>query len=178
LLSCNFGAIIALQGSDTMIIGERIKEIRKINNLTQADFAKKIGVGQAALSALEKGIRNVTDRNVSQICYIFNINDDWLRTGIGKMSIETSGSTIDQLVSEYNLDNLDKQLLSTYLELSPANRQALKTFLTSFSAKAVMADAIENPIDQELANYKQELEAEQRAQLVCEDSDLKKNGTK
>lgn len=161
-----------------MNIGDRIREIRKAHKLTQADFAQKIGVGQAALSALEKGIRNVTDRNIVQICHVFNINKDWLNSGTGEMFIENKSTVIDQLVDEYSLDNLDKQLLSTYLELSPANRQALKMFLTSFSSKVTMDAVVQDPIEQKLAEYRQELEAEQRARLVCEDFDVKKNGTK
>jgi len=161
-----------------MEMSDRVKEVRAANNMSQAEFAKLLGVGQSTLGMMEVSKRKISERHIKSICSICSVNESWLRSGDGEMFVESSHATIDQLANEYNLDSLDKQLLSTYLELSPANRQALKTFLTSFSAKAAMADAIENPIDQELANYKQELEAEQRAQLVCEDSDLKKNGTK
>lgn len=66
-------------------MNERIKEIRNILQLNQSDFANKIGIGQAGLSAIEKGIRNVTDRNIQLICSAFNVNENWLRTGEGEM---------------------------------------------------------------------------------------------
>lgn len=68
-----------------MNIGERIRQLRLEINLNQADFAEHLGIGQAALSALEKGIRNVTDRNISLICDKFSVSENWLRTGEGEM---------------------------------------------------------------------------------------------
>ena len=40
-------------------MNERLKIIRLKLKLTQDDFAKKIGIKQAAISAIEKGIRTV-----------------------------------------------------------------------------------------------------------------------
>ena len=36
-------------------IGEKIKEYRKLNKLTQDDLAKKVGITRQTLSKLEKG---------------------------------------------------------------------------------------------------------------------------
>lgn len=160
------------------IINVRFKEIRNALNKSQKDIGDKLGLSNSGISNIENGVRSVTDKHIKLLVAAFNVNENWLRTGHGEMFVESSDTVIDQLVSEYKLDSLDKQLLTTYLELSPVNRQKLKTFLTSFSAKAAMANVIQDPIDQKLAEYRQELEAEQRAPLVCEDSDEKKNSTK
>ena len=64
-------------------MNERLKIIRLKLKLTQDDFAKKIGIKQAAISAIEKGIRNSTDRSINDICREFNVNEEWLRHGTG-----------------------------------------------------------------------------------------------
>ena len=55
--------------------------------MNQSDFGDKIGIGQAGVSAIEKGIRNITDRNIQLICEKFNVNEEWLRTGEGEMFV-------------------------------------------------------------------------------------------
>ena len=66
-------------------MNERLKEIRKSNNLTLEEFGKRLGVTSAAISRLEKGNRNITEQMVLAICREFDINENWLRTGEGKM---------------------------------------------------------------------------------------------
>jgi len=161
-----------------MEMSDRVKEVRSAKNMNQAEFAKLLGIGQSTLGMMEVSKRKISERHIKSICSICGVDEHWLRTGEGSMFIESSHTVIDQLVDQYNLDTLDRQLLSTYLELSPSNRSALKTFLISFSTKVAATDHAQKSIDQELADYRKELEAEQRAQLVCEDSEEKKNGTK
>ena len=57
------------------MVHDRIKEIRISLGLNQSDFGNKIGLGQAGVSALEKGIRGITDRNIQLICEKFNVNE-------------------------------------------------------------------------------------------------------
>lgn len=64
-------------------MNNRIKEIRIKLGMNQSDFSSRIGIGQSGLSAIEKGIRNATDRIINDICREFNVNEDWLRTGAG-----------------------------------------------------------------------------------------------
>lgn len=69
---------------------DRIKQIRLTLGLTQSDFGSQIGLSQAGISALEKGIRNITDRNIQLICEKFNANEEWLRNGEGEMFLDVS----------------------------------------------------------------------------------------
>lgn len=71
-----------------MTIGERIKIVREDLGKTQRDFAKSINISQPALAMLEKGQREVNDRHISLISMKHGINEEWLRTGKGKMKIE------------------------------------------------------------------------------------------
>lgn len=64
-------------------MNERIKKIRNKLNMNQSEFGNKIGLGQAGVSAIEKGIRGITERNIQLICEKFDVNEEWLRTGAG-----------------------------------------------------------------------------------------------
>lgn len=63
----------------------RIKKLRKILNLTQEQFAKKIHVSRSNLGNIENGIINVTDRVVVDICESFNVNELWMHTEEGEI---------------------------------------------------------------------------------------------
>jgi len=65
-------------------INERISQIISESGLSKTDFAKKISVSQQYVSKLSKD-GTPSDRTISDICSIFNINDSWLRSGEGEM---------------------------------------------------------------------------------------------
>lgn len=69
---------------------ERIAELRKSLNLTQDEFAKKLGLSRNYIWMIEKGERIPPDRTISDICRIFGINEDWLRHGLEPMRLERS----------------------------------------------------------------------------------------
>lgn len=62
----------------------RIAEIRKHENLTQEEFAKKLGLSRNYIWMIENGQRVPPDRTIADICRVFNVNEVWLRTGIGE----------------------------------------------------------------------------------------------
>ena len=72
-----------------MTCGERIKEIRKSLNLTLEKFGEPLGVTKTAISNIEKGNRNLTGQMIKTVCLQYNVNEDWLRNGTGKMFNQT-----------------------------------------------------------------------------------------
>jgi transcriptional regulator with XRE-family HTH domain len=67
-------------------MNERIKHLRKdVLNLSQKDFADKIGLSENFVWMIEKGSRVPSDRTISDICRIFDIQEDWLRHGLEPM---------------------------------------------------------------------------------------------
>ena len=68
----------------------RIKEVRKAACLTQQEFADRIGVSRGALANYEVGRNEPIDAVIALICREFQINESWLRTGIGDMKAETT----------------------------------------------------------------------------------------
>lgn len=74
----------------------RIKELRKTLELTQIDFANKIGISHGTLSDIENGKSTITERTILTICTIYNVNEKWLRSGEGEMF-----NTIDKRYNEF-----------------------------------------------------------------------------
>ena len=62
----------------------RIATIRKKLNLTQQEFADRIGLTKNYVSLIETGGRTPSDRTISDICREFGCNEVWLRTGEGE----------------------------------------------------------------------------------------------
>lgn len=66
-------------------MNERIKKLRKALDLTQQEFASKIGVKRNTVATYEMGRSVPSDSALSLICKTFNVNEQWLRTGEGEM---------------------------------------------------------------------------------------------
>lgn len=86
-----------------MDIGERIRMLRKNLNLTQQSFADRIGMKRNSVAQIELG-RNTSDLTIFSICREFNVNEDWLRDGIGDMFLPTDRNA--------DIAKLTKQLLN------------------------------------------------------------------
>lgn len=66
---------------------DRILSIIKATNITKTEFAKRLNVSQAFVSQMCSGVGNPSDRTISDICRIFRVSEQWLRTGEGDMFV-------------------------------------------------------------------------------------------
>lgn len=73
---------------EVFTMNSRIRKLRKALHLSQKEFAEKIGLKQNAISYMEKTGFTITEQNIKTICSQFNVNENWLRTGSGKMFLE------------------------------------------------------------------------------------------
>lgn len=64
---------------------QRMKLVRKTLKMNQRDFGKMIGLTQTSLSMIEVGTNILTEKNIKLICATFNVREEWLREGQGKM---------------------------------------------------------------------------------------------
>lgn len=64
-------------------IEDRILIIREKLELSQEEFGERIGVTKSTISLLERKLRNPSERVIRDICREFNINEEWLRNGVG-----------------------------------------------------------------------------------------------
>lgn len=56
------------------IFGERVRELRKEQNLSQEKFALKIGIDRTYLASVENGKRNISIENIEKIIKGFGMN--------------------------------------------------------------------------------------------------------
>lgn len=63
----------------------RIKALRKALGLTQQEFADSIGSVQNTITGYETGRRVPSNQVITLIVREFNVNETWLRTGVGEM---------------------------------------------------------------------------------------------
>lgn len=149
-------------------VNERIRMIRDHFNMTQEVFSKAIGLGQSTLGMIEVGKRDVLERHIKTICSVFNVNEEWFRTGNGEMFVETRDSFLAGIASQYGLDEFDQVLLESYLALPGDQRKVIKDFIQevagAFESKEEIV-AAERSIDEEVESYRKELEAELKGEV-------------
>lgn len=80
--------------------GQRLIEIRKKNNLSQADFSKRIGISRNTLSGYELGTRSPDISTLHKISLEFNVSLDYL---LGFTNIETNDIDVKTICEKTNL---------------------------------------------------------------------------
>lgn len=68
-----------------MSVASRTKELRKALDLTQQQFADRLGITRGAVSNWDFGRSDPSDSAISLICREFNVREAWLRDGAGEM---------------------------------------------------------------------------------------------
>ena len=71
-------------------MNERIKKLRKALDLTQQEFADRIGVKRNTIATYEIGRNTPLDAVITSICKTYNVSETWLRTGEGEMFVQQS----------------------------------------------------------------------------------------
>lgn len=90
-------------------IKDRIKELRKMQQMTQAEFGEKIFVSRSLISSYEKGIKPIPNRTLETICNAFNVNKQWLLHGKGDIYIDK--------LEGYVASEKSKKFVKLFLEL-------------------------------------------------------------
>lgn len=111
-------------------MNERIKKLRKSLDLTQQEFADRIGIKRGAIANYEVGRNIPTDSVVSLICREFNVNEEWLRNGTGEMFLPIDRNAdiarlTKQLLDEES-DSFKNRLISILSNLSVEEWQYLE----------------------------------------------------
>lgn len=91
-------------------VNNRIRILRKDKKISQKKFAESINLSQNHVCSLEKGLRNITNRTIDDICRVYKVNKDWLINGNGEMYI----NELDELKIE---DDEIKDFMRMYLKL-------------------------------------------------------------
>lgn len=108
----------------------RIKKLRKALDLTQQEFAGRLGIKRNTVANYETGRNDPIDAVVSLICREFNVNEHWLRTGEGDMFIKLSrdeeiAKFIGNALSDES-DTFKKRFISMLSKLSESEWELLE----------------------------------------------------
>ena len=116
-------------------MNERIKELRKELKLTQQEFADALNIKRGAIANYEVGRNEPIDVVISLICKTFNVNEEWLRVGVGDMFLELpeedeEAAYVSELLEDVDNDLfiLIKEVMHTYHDLSPKSKEVIRDF--------------------------------------------------
>ena len=152
-----------------MTINERIKELRKGKGLTQVEFGERIGLKKSAANKLEQDGATVIDQNIRLICDTFHVRERWLRTGEGERDAGDDEALFEKIRERFRLRGLSESIARAWFRLPEEEREHIAQEVEDIAKRvqAGMPADGERPeridIDQELADYKRELEAQEGA---------------
>lgn len=116
-------------------MNERLKKLRKELDLTQQEFADRIGIKRNTLATYESGRNEPIDAVISLICREFNVNEEWLRDGTGEMFItQTRDEQIEEFIGtllQNEEDSFKRRLISGLAALDDTGWRVLENFLDS-----------------------------------------------
>lgn len=108
---------------------DRIRKILDDNHITQAEFARRIGIQPPTINLWLKGTREPTEALKRNICSEFGISRQWLEFGEGEMHPDPPGWV--EMVSRVMRGDNDfaKQIMAAFCALDDAQWQQLRQIL-------------------------------------------------
>ena len=111
-------------------LNERIKKLRKGLDLTQQEFADRLGTTRNNIAGYEVGRRSPSEAVISLICKTFNGSETWLRTGEGEMFVQRTrddelSAFMNELLSDETPD-FRRRLITALSRLKPEQWDALE----------------------------------------------------
>lgn len=110
-----------------MSVGSRIKALRKALDLTQQQFADRVGVKQSTIATYESERNVPSDAVISLICREFSVREAWLRTGEGEMFARRAradelGALVSSLLAD-KPESFRSRFITALLRFDPGGRE-------------------------------------------------------
>lgn len=117
---------------------DRLLELRKKLDYTQAEFAERINLKRPTITNYESGATVIPDRVILDICREFNVSEDWLRDGVGPMFRPMStdnelAAAVGSLIASE--DDFTKKIVLKYLKLPDEHKKIFEKFLRELVAE-------------------------------------------
>ena len=112
-----------------MTLGERIKQLRKENGMTQVDMAQKLGVTKGTVSTWETNSRVPSFETLNQMCDMFQRSLDYL---MGRSDDATPPILSDEEQTELALNQVAEDLreyVLKYCRLDQYGRGAVESII-------------------------------------------------
>lgn len=123
------------------MIGNKIKNIRELKNLTQGYMAERLDISQAAYSKLEKGETKVSDEKLSQIADVLEVKPEDIKAfdsqkyfnSVGNVEGDFSGSIIIGIgIEELGMKKLYEDKIALLEELLQQQKKIVQQYQTKY----------------------------------------------
>lgn len=118
-------------------MNERIKLLRKELNLSQELFADRLGLTKNYISLVENGNRNLSEQSQKILCSLYNVNEEWLKSGTGEMFCQIDkNDEISKLFGEVIKEDdgyFKRRLVNALAKLDDDGWNTLETLIDSIS---------------------------------------------
>ena len=122
---------------EVFILNERLALLREILGLTTRKFGEKLNITGGAVTNMEKGTRNITDRTISDICREFNVNEEWLRNGKGDVFIEPNTFSLDEYLKQQGATELEMEIIKGYFNIPKEIRGTVLDYFKNIILPAI-----------------------------------------
>ncbi|MDB8790663.1 helix-turn-helix transcriptional regulator [Romboutsia sp. 1001216sp1] len=111
-----------------MSVNKNIKTLREKHlKLNQIEFADKIGLKRNSVSVIETGRRNPSSRTLDDICDVFNVNMEWLKTGVGNVFNDSSSDNhFAYFMAQIGTSDSNNDLKQALYKISKLNNKNFK----------------------------------------------------
>ena len=128
-------------------LNERLKKLRKTLDLTQQEFADKVGTPRDNIGGYETGRRKPSDAVISLICKTNfppkgKVNENWLRTGEGGDDNMFVEAPRDEQISDFvgkllesEEDSFKRRFISMLAALDESDWESLKKMVELLQEK-------------------------------------------
>ena len=134
-----------------LFLESRLKTLRKALGLTLESMGAKLGVSASALSAVERGAANLSQRLATTICAVFpNVSESWLLDGTGDMFREVSPTSgLDKMLDDLSVPDVARDLIRAFAQLPEDMQAALNVSFRRIVREIIRARGLPLPSDLE-----------------------------
>lgn len=121
-------------------MNERINKIIKALNIQKGKFAEQLNISSAFVSQMCSGVREPSDRTISDICRVFNVNRRYLEHGEEPMfmpAVDPDTDFINELLDKQDSPFVEviRATMRVYMELPPEDQRKFDAFAASLKNK-------------------------------------------
>ena len=110
---------------ENTILSQRIGKIRKALGLTQVEFANDLKISPTHIGAMERGTRKIPERIIKIICFTYQVNESWFKTGRGEMFKKGRDFKLEEVIKNFNkLDELLQDYVLKQIRLALEYQEA------------------------------------------------------
>ena len=132
-------------------LNHRVKELRNTLGLSRDEFGKILGVSRDVIANIELDRLARPEQKeplIRLMCEKFNVNPEWIKSGVGEMFIDTSNEQkiIDAYCQKFNIDGDARKIIELYARFTPDQRnkiiEVIKLFASGFDLPSINPNEI------------------------------------